>query len=145
MCLPDFGCQRDAQSRELFLRIESACAQNTAADCRVDLSELVTDVEWDRIAFVRMQAWADHPAEHLGVNELKVNEFEDVIVFAKGQTVTRTIRRQYQPEVAYRSTVFLADEAFDGNFGTYARTEAKFSVKSVGSALAANFELLPIN
>ncbi len=102
------GCasNKDHASAALFAKIEASC-QAKEDSCIISFAEIITDIEWDRVAFIKMQAWAENPAETVGIDELKMNEFEDLIVFAQDRKAVEVIRTKYDPEQATEKSVNL--------------------------------------
>jgi hypothetical protein len=99
------GCKPTGETMNLYNLIDKACDGKEDV-CTLHLGQLVTDVEWDRVAFVRMQAWAKDPSDAIGVDALDIDEFEDLIVFARDRQAVCAIKRDYDPEVPYDHTVF---------------------------------------
>ncbi len=127
----------------LYNIIDKAC-KGKADICTLNLGQLVTDVEWDRVAFVRMQAWAKDPGAAIGVDDLNIDEFEDLIVFAKDRQAVYVLKRDYDPEVPYDHTVFLDFGVDKLHWQVFAKDEAIFKAMRIADGELHNIDLVPI-
>lgn len=127
----------------LFNVVDQACKGKTAS-CTVHLGEIVTNFDWDRVAFVKMQAWAKDPASAIGIQELKMDEFEDLIVFANGNKAVHTIRRDYDPEIPFDRTIFLNFADLKTQWQIFPKAKAKFNVQRLEEGKLINIDLAPI-
>lgn len=126
----------------LYDRMEKAC-QGKSENCTVNLGELVTDFDWDRVAFIKMQAWAKDPAALIEVDQLAMDEFEDLIVFANDRQVMRVLKRDYDPETPFDQTIFLDFGAEKALWKVFPKAEAVFEVHRLTEGALHNIDLVP--
>ena len=115
----------------------------TGTTCRVRLSE-VTRFEWDRVAFVRMQTPPTQAASALGLKELAIPEFEDWIVFLKGDRIASVDIRRYNPEQPFDQTVFLDFSGTREMWKIFTRDQDLFEVVINSSSGRNNIILKPV-
>jgi hypothetical protein len=142
LALTLWSCNPPHSDTDLFFTLQAAC-QGQASPCTVKLAEVATDFEWDRVAFVKMQAWASNPASALGIDALKMDEFEDLIVFADGPKATWIIRRAYDPEMPWNETVFLDFGTDRSLWRIFEKADAVFGVNILQTGAIQNIDLIP--
>jgi len=110
-------------------------------ECFVDLRDVI-DGEWDRVVFIQMHAIASKVAAALGIAEVELPEFEDRILFLKGDHIQLVDRRIYRPEKPYDRTVFLDFSAINRKFEIVSRDDAIFTLKCSSSGDRRNMMLV---
>ena len=126
---------------KLYEQLQAHCPCQGDA-CVIHLQE-VTDLEWDRVVFIRMNAIPSKVAAALGVSRIELPEFEDRILFFEGDRILSIDRRIYHPDTPYDRTVFLDFSAIDRNFEVFSRNAAVFSLVCSLSGDRRNIMLVP--
>lgn len=117
--------------------------KGVATPCKVRLSE-ITKFEWDRVAFIRMQASPTQAAAALGLKALPKKEFEDLIVFMKGDQIASMDKRPYDPERPFHRTVFLDFDETRDKWKIFTQNQDLFQVIIDSSDGHDNILLRPI-
>lgn len=110
---------------EIYTTLDKHCP---AGNCQVDLGELVKG-DWTQAIFVKRMTPISVLSERVETEELKIGEFDDVIIFANGREVERVEKRTYRPEQPFNGTIFLDYPDGSGPLVYYARNEARFAMR----------------
>lgn len=124
---------------KLFKALDEACAKKEDL-CEVNLAS-ITDFNWDKVVFVRMQATTTEFEEVTQIKAVDLPEFDDLVLFfSDGKEVFRD-SRTYNPDQGYNKTYFLDFLGNKRHVEAFDREEAIFRLKKSEIGEYFNFQL----